>query len=964
MRYKWNIIVSGLIVIQASLVLQDSVASEGSNKSERPKHAENGMTISRDAEGKVRQLSAAKGQVLQLDTARGESLHQSVAKQFAPHFGINNPVRDLKVTKQIIRQDSGTHIRYQQQYNGVPVIAAELVANVTATNQLMSMSGETAPALSVNTTPTVSAQQAIDTALAAVAKWHKLDMAELNVSAPVLSIYKSDLISPNNLPPSLVWQLEVTPKQLKPLREYMLIDAQRGFITLHINKVDTVRNRVTYTANNGKVLPGTQLCSESDTDCGDSDATAAHAYAGDTYDFYFNTHGRDSYNDLGATITSSVHYGSNFKNAAWNGTQMVYGDGFSQADDVVAHEITHAVTEKTSNLFYYYQSGAISESFSDLWGEFVDQTNGAGTDTPAVKWLMGEDLPGIGAVRNMSNPPAFGQPDKMTSANYFIGTEDNGGVHYNSGINNKAVYLMVDGNSFNGQNITGIGINKTATIYYATQLSLTSGSDYLDLYNALNTACTGLVGGTEGITTADCTQVTAALDAVEMNQQPVDGYNIEASICPAGSTVSTTVFSDDFETGLASWSRTHDITLANSDWVDWFAVYGGTAGPYAASGTKSMFGENINLVADQYASISVNVPSTDIPYLYFKQAFQFEAVFDADSNNNFYYDGGRLEISTDGGSSWTDASTYIADGRGYSGIISSNYGNPLAGNKAFVGSSNGYGSTRVNLVDFAGQTIQIRWRVATDSSLGELGWFLDDVQVYACAGAIPDANAGPDQLVNKAALVTLDGSASAARAGTSITSYLWSQVGGSKVILTNASSTTPSFTTPGTNGILVFKLTVTANNGLSETDIVYVTVNGSPVANAGPDQTVTGNTTVTLNALTAKRASEDSDGSITSYRWTQSSGPTVTLNNANTTAPRFTAPMKGGTLVFLLTVTDNSGATGTDTVTISVSVGQTNSGRGCSISQTGGRFDPFMPGLLLMLTLLQIIRKVRAGKTQ
>ena len=84
-----------------------------------------------------------------------------------------------------------------------------------------------------------------------------------------------------------------------------------------------------------------------------------------------------------------------YQNAFWNGTQMVYGEDFSLADDVDAHELTHAVTEKSASLAYYMQSGALNESFSDIFGETVDLTNGAGTDTAAVRWQLGEDLPGM-----------------------------------------------------------------------------------------------------------------------------------------------------------------------------------------------------------------------------------------------------------------------------------------------------------------------------------------------------------------------------------------------------------------------------------------------------------------------------------------------------------------------------------------------------------------------------------------
>ena len=94
---------------------------------------------------------------------------------------------------------------------------------------------------------------------------------------------------------------------------------------------------------------------------------------------------------------------------------MVYGDGFAAADDVVGHELTHGVTDFSSQLFYFYQSGAMNESFSDIWGEFVDLTNGAGNDSPGVRWLMGEDIPVGGAIRDMQNPPAFGDPDRILS---------------------------------------------------------------------------------------------------------------------------------------------------------------------------------------------------------------------------------------------------------------------------------------------------------------------------------------------------------------------------------------------------------------------------------------------------------------------------------------------------------------------------------------------------------------------
>src|SRR5207247_2351280 len=185
-------------------------------------------------------------------------------------------------------------------------------------------------------------------------------------------------------------------------------------------------------------------------------------------------------------------------------------------------------------------------------GEFIDQTNGRGNDTDAVKWLLGEDITGIGAIRSMKDPTVFGDPDRMMSPLYFRGMDDNGGVHYNSGVNNKAAYLMVDGGTFNGQTINGLGITKVAKIYYEAQTHLlTSGADYADLFDALNQGCSNLVG-TAGIVVSDCDQVRKATLAVEMNQQPVPGFNPEAPLCAAGQTPSS-VFFDNLENGSVNF---------------------------------------------------------------------------------------------------------------------------------------------------------------------------------------------------------------------------------------------------------------------------------------------------------------------------------------------------------------------------------------------------------------------------
>ncbi len=176
----------------------------------------------------------------------------------------------------------------------------------------------------------------------------------------------------------------------------------------------------------------------------------------------------------------------------------------------------------------------------------------------------------------------------------------------------------------------------------------------------------------------------------------------------------------------------------------------------------------------------------------------------------------------------------------------------------------------------------------------------------------PTANAGSDQVVAPGSTVNLNGGGSADSNGT-IATYAWTQTAGTAVTLASASTATPSFTAPATAGALTFQLTVTDNGGASNSDAVTVTVNGIPVTNAGADQTVSAGAVVSLGG-----SATDADGTIASYAWAQTSGPAVTLTNANSANASFTAPNAAATLVFSLTATDDRGATHVDSLTVTV----------------------------------------------
>jgi hypothetical protein len=241
--------------------------------------------------------------------------------------------------------------------------------------------------------------------------------------------------------------------------------------------------------------------------------------------------------------------------------QTVFCDGLV-VDDVVAHEFMHAITEWTADLIYQNEPGALNESYSDVFGELVDLFNGdcafagppagppywpthptgPGTDTPnnlrsscsidpffwdGVRWLVGEQAaPPFNPIRDMWDPTCLGDPDRVSNKNCTPG--DNGGVHINSGIPNHAFAMLVDGKTFNGETVTGIGPIKAAAVWYrALTVYLTPASDFEAAVLALTQAAADLIytsvpdprpgGAPVTFTLSDALQVTLALQAVEMD---------------------------------------------------------------------------------------------------------------------------------------------------------------------------------------------------------------------------------------------------------------------------------------------------------------------------------------------------------------------------------------------------------------------------------------------------------------
>lgn len=216
----------------------------------------------------------------------------------------------------------------------------------------------------------------------------------------------------------------------------------------------------------------------------DEYATDAHWATEKTYDYFFQKFGRNSIDNAGMALNSYLHYGVGYFNAFWDGNRMTYGDGDATNGnrpltslDVCGHEITHGVTERTSALVYSYESGAMNEAFSDIFGTAIEAfARPSNTD-----WLIGGDF---FTIRSMSNPNAYGDPDTYLGTFWHSDPSDYGGVHTNSGVLNFWFYLLTTGGSGvndHGTNysVASIGMDKAAAIAYRLNtFYLVSTSDY------------------------------------------------------------------------------------------------------------------------------------------------------------------------------------------------------------------------------------------------------------------------------------------------------------------------------------------------------------------------------------------------------------------------------------------------------------------------------------------------------
>ena len=650
-------------------------------------------------------------------------------------FGVRDPRHGLRARRSQAAPAGTTFVRFEQVQAGVPVIAGELIVQVDGAGNVISATGEATDSTAATAHPTLTADDAIAVARSALAR-HQRQTGAPASSEPELAMYDPSLVGAGGLAGTrLVWQLELSDGD-GTLDEYFLVDATSGAIALRFSQLAHARQRWVCNAarSSGQVPCVSPGWTEAKPPTGATNADVRGAFdaAGDVYDFFFKRFGRDSIDGKGAKLISTVRFCGwtcGDVNAFWDGRQAVFWPGMA-VDDVVAHEFGHGFTQHESDLLYYHQSGAINEALSDIFGELIDISNGSADDTAARRWQMGEGS-SAGVIRDMEDPtfggdPLYAQPDRMQSSLYWADEGDQFGVHTNSGVANKSAFLMVDGGTFNGQSVAAIGIDKAAAIWYrvATQY-LWSGSDYADLGAGLNQACADLRDGAtpildgsgadtvNPIVPADCDAVAAAVLATEMALPPtVPGASAPpAPDCVSGSHALQLV--DTFDTGLGAWTASRTLWTTSDTYADkpGSTLWGRTPGTASSATVRRNLG---TLPADAVLT--------------------FRHAYILDHFDTMGFDGGMVEYSTDGGTTWSDAAGLFTH-NGYSGTIKPGFGNPLSGRQAFVGWSPGYVTTRLDLANLAGATFQLRFVISSDTAVEDYGWFIDDVTLFTCPGA-------------------------------------------------------------------------------------------------------------------------------------------------------------------------------------------------------------------------------------
>jgi thermolysin len=639
-------------------------------------------------------------------------------------------VDEFDVQKVEIDDLKMAHTRVRQKIGNIPVWEGEAIVHLKQDGSLASVTDDLKESVAVNTEPNFNEEQAIRFALEGYRGRAKLS----EKPTADLWIYRAEDRD------HLVYR--VTTPRVDGSRETSVpvtfIDAQtgenvfqydnlqtgsgsslyRGTVSINTSvsgstyyMEDLTRKMGTFNMNStGNETYGTGGTQSSFTDTDDVWNTTiqragvdAHYGAAWTFDYYKNVHGRNGIDGAGgpgtttsaatgvALIVSRVHFGSSgrYNNAFWYNNQMSYGDGdgtnFSPLTtiDICGHEMTHGVTERTANLTYSGESGALNESMSDVMGAMVELYADGGVVTTDT-WKIGEDAytPGVSgdALRRMDNPNSVGDPDHYSLRLYPgsctpSSTNDNCGVHTNSSITNHAYYLIANGgtNRVSGISVTGIGTTDAAKIWYRALTSyMTSSTNFSGARTATLNAASAIFGSTS----AQYNSVAQGWCAVGIGACPGGGTPTPTPTpTPTGSEL---LVNGGFEGSASPWVGSG---------TGYFYV---NPGNYPHGGTGYIyFGVNNSVSGQSYQQVTI--PSTATGTLTF-----WLNVTTSETTTTTQYDKLFVEVRNTAGTLLATAATYSNLNGGSAGV---------------------YSQKSLNLSAYKGQTVRVQFRSTTDSSL-------------------------------------------------------------------------------------------------------------------------------------------------------------------------------------------------------------------------------------------------------
>ncbi|MFL0247323.1 cell wall-binding repeat-containing protein [Candidatus Clostridium stratigraminis] len=603
-------IISSFLSLTIGLTIYSPIITKGAEPSKINNKTQTIKTLNSLSEGKLK-LSEKNGQVfltgnLSTKQVPGESSALKFMDENKSIFGIDNAEKELKVTD-IKKDELGhTYVKLEQLINGLKVEGSTLSLHFDNKGVIVSVNGslEKNKTLTILGNKAVSESDAVEIAkkqftyksLRNTPKAEKMILTKDNKNYEVYKVnifYMEPTIVNNDVyieahsgevirtesklrydGPVTGTGIDVNGK-LKDLNLYQY-GAEYQMVDVTNPATDAI---LTYDAKHsttdGLIVSNTTNSFNSE----DYKASvSAHYNAEQVINFYKNLFNRDSLDNNGMIIKSFTHYDNNYSNAFWDGEEMIYGDGdgtnftYLSGDlDIVGHEMSHGVISSTADLWYHNQSGALNESIADVFGVLIETYNkynvangGSWTFNPA-DWVIGDDVitpnvPGDSA-RSLANPTLDHQPDNMSNYKTMEDTSDgdNGGVHINSGITNKAAYNIAN----------LIGMEKTAKIYY--RALITYMSTYTDFEGAkicLAQAASDLYGQNS----AEVTAVNTAFNNVGITgpsiNDPYEPNNTMASAYPINlgttyqSYISTSTDEDYYKLHVST-SGSYNILLSN-----------------------------------------------------------------------------------------------------------------------------------------------------------------------------------------------------------------------------------------------------------------------------------------------------------------------------------------------------------------------------------------------------------------